>query len=114
MELSAIPKRIFTGFPNPEWRALIHHLFNAHVPKKLANAIGENATNDKNNEFRKEMIFRRVAEVHISKTFNEFGEMDFAHYGEQATSPQLRDTSSRFPTITLIGTKKRRINRLVK
>ena len=38
MELSAISKRISTVFPNQSRITLKHHLFNAHVPKKLFKA----------------------------------------------------------------------------
>ena len=64
-------------FPNPSWLTLKNHLFNAHVPQKSTKSLGENAMGDKKAEFRKERLFRRVAQIHISKTSHELAGVGF-------------------------------------
>ena len=39
LEFSAISKRAHTGFPNPSWITLKHHIFNARAPKKSFQAV---------------------------------------------------------------------------
>ena len=64
MELVAISNRIFTGFPKTSWVTPKHHQFNARIPKKLVNAIRENAENDKKDDSGRERLFRRVAKIY--------------------------------------------------
>ena len=80
MALSAIARRIPSGFPNPSWIALKHHLFNARFPKKLLKAIRGNTLCDMKDEFDKERLFRRVDKIPISKTPDGLSEMGFVDY----------------------------------
>ena len=40
-DLAAISNRVYEGFSKPLWETLKHHLFIAHIPKNLLQALSE-------------------------------------------------------------------------
>lgn len=46
---------------------------------------------DKKGEFTQESMIQRVGKTHISKSFNDLSEMDFADYAGKATFLHFRD-----------------------
>ena len=65
------------------------------------------ADSDKKGDFKQERMFGRVVKILIANNSNELVEMDFADYGGQATFLRIRDTFSRSPFITFMGTKRK-------
>ena len=98
---------IYANFHKPSWQTLKHHLFTVKITKKLFKKIKELADSDKKGDFKQEMMFGRVAKISIANNSNEVVEMDFVDYGGQATFLHIRDTFSRFPVITFMGTKRK-------
>ena len=60
----------------PTWISIRHHIFKAHIPKKLFKAISGI-----------ERLFQRVAKIHIYKTSNDLVQMDFVDPGDRAVKP---------------------------
>ena len=87
----------FSGSPNTSRLTLKHHLFNAHVPKKLRTSIRANSTSGKKVAFNHEMLLRRVDKVPISATSDELGEADSVDYGDRANFPHFQDTFRKIP-----------------
>ena len=73
MDIAAIPKKNSTGPQKTAWITIKHRLFNAHVPKKMFNAIRENEMSDKTGEFKQERLFRKATKIPISKTPDDLG-----------------------------------------
>ena len=98
-DLASISMRGYGGYAQPSRPTLKRHLFMAHIPKKSFNALKNLRMGDKKGEFNQDRLFRRVAEIHISRTRNELSEMDFVDGCEEGDFPQIQDTSPRYYTI---------------
>ena len=61
----------------------------------------------KKGDFKKERMFAGLDKIPRSDTLNELAGMDFADYGDSATSPHIHDTFSRFSAIVFLGAKKK-------
>ena len=73
-------------------------------PKKPVKQIKELAGSDKQDDFKQERMFGRVAKIPIANNSNGLVEMDFSDYGGQAAFLRIRDTFSRFAVVTCMGT----------
>ena len=70
------------------------------------------AENDKKKgDFEQGRMFGRVAEILIANTSSELVEMDFAGYGDFATSLRIQDAFSCFSVIVFMGTKKNKLRK---
>ena len=70
----------------------------------------EQAKNDEIDEFKLSRIFGRVAKIPIASTLNELVGMDSVDFGGQATFRHIRDSFTRFSSISFdwSGKKERR------
>ena len=108
--LATVSKRVYGGFLKPSCGTLKHQLYNAHIHKKLFNALGGISTLDEKYDFTQEIMFRSVARIHIPNPPppDELAEMNFADYGRQAAFPHLPDTFPRYSVIVLLVVRKGR------
>ena len=106
MGLSAISETIPTGNPIPSSITLKHHLFNARISKKSPKEICESAMNDKQDEFGKAGLFRKVSKLPLAKTPNALEGVVFGLWWS-GNFPHLQGVFLRYSSITFIGTKKK-------
>ena len=101
-DLAVISQRMYDGFEIPSWPTLKHHLFIAHIPKKLFKSLREIRMRRKKDAFDQERSFLEVAEMPISRTPKELSGKGFVDDAEEADSPHIPDTFSRYSMISCI------------